>query len=100
MVERKFFLQIKIINIVYPNVKNKIVRPITKRMEIITSIQVFLLSLMNFDHIENGGKKAFLANPKHQCNVSQCVELACCTNNKMNGDYHVHPLLSHFTAEL
>ena len=68
----------------YPNVENMIAMPLTKRVEIIMSIQVCLISLMNFDYKENGGnrafwpiqsinivypnaeniKKAFLANPK------------------------------------
>ena len=42
-----------------------IVAPITKRMEIITGIQVFLISWMSFEYKENGGNKAFLANPNH-----------------------------------
>ena len=33
---------------------------ITKRMEIIMSIQVGLISGMNFDYKKNGGKKVFL----------------------------------------
>ena len=40
-----------------------IVVPITKRMEFIMSLQVCLISWMNFDYKENGEKKAFLANP-------------------------------------
>ena len=35
---------------------------------------------MNFDYKENGGKKAFLANPKHQYLVSQCGEHDCCVD--------------------
>ena len=42
-----------------------IVVPITKRMEILISIQLCLICRMNFDYTENGGKKAFLENPKH-----------------------------------
>ena len=38
---------------------------ITKRMETVMGIQVCLLSLMKLDYKENGGKKAFLANPNH-----------------------------------
>ena len=71
MVERKLFLQIQSSNIVYPKVENMIVMPITKRMEIVISIQVCLISRINFDYKENGGKKAFLPNPKHQYHVSQ-----------------------------
>ena len=41
---KKPFFQIKSINIVYPSAENMIVVPITKRMEIIIDIQVFLIS--------------------------------------------------------
>ena len=41
-----------------------IVMPITKRIEIVMSAQVCLISQMNFDYMGNGGKKTFLANPK------------------------------------
>ena len=44
----------------YPNVESMIVVPITKIMEIILNIQVYLISQMNFDYEENGGKKLFL----------------------------------------
>ena len=40
MAEKKLFLQIQSINVMYPNVESKIVMPITKGMEIIKSIQV------------------------------------------------------------
>ena len=56
-------------------------------MEIIISIQVCLLSQMNFDYKENGGKKAFLANSKLQYCVSQCGEHDCDANKKKNRDY-------------
>ena len=82
MAERKLFLQIQSINIVYPNVKNMIVLPITKRMKIIMSTQVWLNSRKNFDYKENGKKKAFVANPKHQCRVSQSGERDCKAKNK------------------
>ena len=49
----------------YPNVENVIVMPVTKRIEIIKGVQVFPISLMNFDYEGNGGKKAFPTNPKH-----------------------------------
>ena len=64
MVERKLFLQIQSINIAYLNVENMIVMPITKIMGTTMSIQVCLISWMNFDHVKNGGKKAFVANLK------------------------------------
>ena len=81
------FLQIKSINIVHPNEVNMIVVPITRRMEIITSIQVELISRMNFDYEENGRRKALLANEKHQYHVSQCGEHDCRANNRKNGGY-------------
>ena len=67
---KKAFLANPMINIVYPKVEKMIIMPITKRTEINMSIQVCLISLMNFNHKENGGKKAFLINPKHQYGVS------------------------------
>ena len=60
----KAFLEIQSINIMYPNVENMIIVPITKRMEIIMSIQVCLISWMNFDYKENGGKKSFSCKSK------------------------------------
>ena len=56
---KKLLLEIKCVNIMYPNVENMIVVPITKRMEIITSIQVSPISRMNNNDKENGGKKSF-----------------------------------------
>ena len=44
--------------------------PITKNMEIIMRIKVWLISWMNFGYKETGGKKAFRENPKHQYRVS------------------------------
>ena len=70
MVERKLFLQIQSINIMYSNEDNMIVVPITKRMVIVMSFQVCLISWMNFDYEENGGDKALLTNLKHQYRVS------------------------------
>ena len=54
----------------YPNEDDMIVVPITKRMEFIMGIQVCLVSWMNFDYKENGGKKVLRANPKHHDHVS------------------------------
>ena len=93
------FLQIQSINIMYPNVKNTIVVPTTKRMEIIIRIQVCLISWMNFDSMKNGRKKALLANPNNQYRVSQCGGHDCWANNKKNRDYYEYPRLSHFTDE-
>ena len=43
---------------------------------------------------------AFLANPKHQYRVSQCVQHDCSAANKKNGDYSDYPSLSYFIDEL
>ena len=60
MVERKLFLQIQGINIVYPNLEDMIVMPIAKRMKITMSNKVYPISRMNFDYTKNGGGKLFL----------------------------------------
>ena len=77
-----------------------IVVPITKRKEIVMSIHVCLISWMNFNCRESGGKKAFLANPKHQYLVSQYKEHDCHAKNKKNGDYYEYPSFSRFMDEL
>ena len=64
------------------------------------SIQVCLTSQMNFDQKENGGKKAFLANPKYQYHVSQYGEYGCHANSKKNRYYYEYLSLAHFVAEL
>ena len=46
------------------------------------SVQVCLISWMNFDYVKNGGKKASFANPKHQYCVSQYKEHDCPTDEK------------------
>ena len=66
--------------------ENIIAKPITKRMEIVMGMQVYLISWMNFDYKENRGKKAFPANPKHQHHVSHYEEHDCNANDKKNGD--------------
>ena len=77
-----------------------IVVPITKRMAIIMCSHVHLISQMNFDCTGNGGKKAYLANPKHQYRVCQCGEHDQHANDKKTGDYYEYPSLSHFTDRL
>ena len=54
---------------------------------------------MKINYKENGGKKAFLANPKHQYHVSQCGECDCSVCNEKNRDYYRYPSLTHFTDE-
>ena len=52
-----------------------------KSMEIITSIQVFLITSKMVE------RKTFLGNTKHQYPLYQCGEHDCSTNNKKNGNY-------------
>ena len=75
---------------------NKIAVTITKKMEIIMSIKVCLVSQMNINYKENSGRKALLANPKHQYRVSQGEKHDCSAHNKDNGDYYDCPSLSYF----
>ena len=65
-------------------------------MEISMGFHVRLILMMNIKYKENGGKKAFLANPKIQYRVSQCGEHDCSAHNKMNLDYYEYPSSSHF----
>ena len=65
-----------------------------------TSIQVCIISQMNFDYKENGEKKDFLANPKHQYCVSQYGEHDSSARNKKKGDYNQYPSLTHFMDKL
>ena len=58
----------------HPNEENIIVAPITKGVEIITSVLLCLISSMNIYYKENGGKKAFFANLKYQDRASQYGE--------------------------
>ena len=84
----------------YPNMGNLIVVPIMKKMDIIQSIQVCLISQMKFDYKENGGKRNFLINPKHQDRVSQCREHDSSANKKKNRDYYEHIGFPYFINEL
>ena len=69
-------------------------------MEIIMRIQVYLISQMNMDYEENGGKKALIANPKHHCHAPQCGEHDCSATKKKNRDYYKYPNLYHFMDAL
>ena len=77
-----------------------IVVHITKRMKIIMSIQVCLISQMNIHYKENMERKVFLPNPKLQYHASQYGEHDCSANKSKNRDYYEYPSLSHFTDEL
>ena len=68
--------------------------PITKRMEVIMSIQVCLILWISINYKENGGKNSFLANLNHQYRVSQSGGHDCGAHNIKNGDYCKHPSLT------
>ena len=55
----KPFLQIQSINIMYCNEENMIDMPITKGMEMIMRIRVWLIPWININCKENSGKKSF-----------------------------------------
>ena len=59
MGERKAFLANPKKQCHVSNEENMSFVPKTKRIEIVTSIQVCILSLMNFDYKEHGGMKRF-----------------------------------------
>ena len=71
--------------------------PITKLVEIITSIHVYLIQRMNFGSKENGRENAFLAKPKRQ-NILHPNEknMLLLANPKISGEY---PCLSHSLDE-
>ena len=83
----------------YANEENMIIVSITKRMEIIKSIQVCLISRMNINYNEMVERKAFLANLDYQHRIPQYGEHDCSANNKKNGDYYENPSLPHFMDE-
>ena len=76
-----------------------IVMPITKMMEIIVSIQVYLISQWTLIMRKKVERKAFRSNPKHQYHAFQWEEHDCGAQNKKNGDFYDYPSLSHFLEE-
>ena len=57
--KEKLVLQIQSINVMYHIVENVIVVSITNSVKIIISIQICLISWMNINYKEKGGKKIF-----------------------------------------
>ena len=89
------------INVVHPNEDNMTVMPITKRMEIITRTQVCLISQMNIDYKENGGKNWFFSQIQSINIVYPNKEnIVVVPNHNRNGEYYENPSLSHFTDKL
>ena len=73
--------------------------PITKGMEIIMRIQVFLISWMIFDYKENSGRKSFSWKSKVLISCIPSREHDYISNKKKNGDCYDYPSLSHFMDE-
>ena len=71
-----------------------IVVPKRKRKEIVTSIQVCLISRMSINYKEKGGKKCFYLQIQSINTVHPNVE------KKKNGEYYEYPSLSLFMDEL
>ena len=65
-------LQIQSTDIVFFGVENMIVVQIRQRMKNIMSIHVCLISQMNFEHGQNGGKKSFSCNSKA---LMSCIQM-------------------------
>ena len=97
MVEKKAFLSNAKVNIMYPNLENMTVVPITKRMEIIMNIQVCLISRMNNNYKGNGGKeKLYLQIQSIIIVYPNKVNMIIMPNHKNSGDYYKYLSLSHF----
>ena len=58
----------------HPNVESMVLVTVTKKIEIIMIIQVYLISWMNFHYWENGGKKSFSCKSKaSKSNVANMI---------------------------
>ena len=68
--KEKLFLQILSFNIVYPNEKNIIVVPITKEWILLWLSKFISFHWWTLFTTRKVERKAFLANPKHQCRAS------------------------------
>ena len=55
---------------------------------------------MSINYKENGEKKVFPANPRHQHCVSRYGKHDCSSFDKKNADYYEYPSLTHFVDEL
>ena len=84
----------------HPKVKNMIVVPNHKKVEIFIRIQICLISWMNFNYKESGGKKAFPYKLKHYYHVSKVENMIVVPNKKNSGDCYEYPSLSHFMDAL
>ena len=68
-------------------------------MEIISSVQVWLISQININYKENDGMKSFSCKSRASISWFLCGEHDCSAHNEKNGDYYDFPSLTHFTNE-
>ena len=72
---------------------------ITKRIGIIRSIQVCLISQVNISYKENGGEKNSSCKSRTPTSCIPMGEHDCSANNKKNGDSYEYPSLTYFIEE-
>ena len=85
----------------YPNEENIIIVPIAKRLDIITSIEVCLISQANINYKKNGGKESFSWKIQIIYIVyPNKVNMIVMPNNKKNRGYCRYPCLSNFSDKL
>ena len=69
-------------------------------MEIVMRILVLLLSRMNFDYKENGGRTAFLENLKHEYVYPNMESTIVVPNHKKSVHNYENPCLTHLIDKL
>ena len=94
------FLPTQTINIVYPKEDNMIIVPITKRVEIILSTQVWLISRMGIKYKEMVERNFFLQIQRSNIVHPNVENMVVVPNHNRNGDYYENPSLSYFMDEL
>ena len=74
--------------------------PITKKMEIIMTNQVCLISQMNINYKENSGKKSFSCQTKASILYPNVGNIIIVPNRTKNGDYYENQSLTYFMDKL
>ena len=99
MVEKDAFLANPKHHIVHPNEETMTIVCITKKIEIIMSIQVYHISQINIIDKENAGNKSFSCKSKESISCITIGRNNCSAHNKKNIDYFEYPSLTHFTDD-
>ena len=79
--------------------KNMITVPTIKRIELIMSIQVCLITRMKSNYMKNSGKKNFSCKSKASRSCIPTWITWCSAHYKKNADYYEYSSLSHFVNE-